>query len=67
MYFDDIIVLSNSGEDHTRHLDEVLTSLRSAGVSLKLKKCNFFTKTIKYLGHITRPGTLAVKKELPAL
>ena len=29
-------------EEHVAHVDEMLTLLRSAGVSLKLKKCEFF-------------------------
>ena len=31
-------------------------------MSLNLKKCSFFTKYIKHLGHIVRPGTIEVDK-----
>lgn len=32
----------------------MLTFLRDAGVTLKLKKCNLFTETIDFLGIVTR-------------
>ena len=46
--------------DHIKHVDEVLSVLRSAGVSLKLKKCKFFTNAVEYLGHTIRPGRLEI-------
>ena len=39
---------------------EVLTVLKEAGFSLKLKKCKFFAKSVDYLGHVIRPGRLEV-------
>ena len=42
------------------HVDSILSTLQAAGVSLKLKKCKFFTDTATYLGHIIRPGSLEV-------
>ena len=60
VYLDDVIVFSESEEDHIRHLREVLIVLKDTGMSLNLKKCSFFTKHIKYLGHIVRPGTIEV-------
>ena len=60
VYLDDVIVFSNSVERHMVHVDHVLTLLRSAGVSLKLKKCNFFTQSVSYLGHVIRPGRLSL-------
>ena len=29
-------------------------------MTLKIKKCKFFTTTVEYLGHIIKPGTLEV-------
>ena len=42
IYLDDVIVFSKDTNEHVAHVDKVLTLLRSAGVSLKLKKCEFF-------------------------
>ena len=41
----------------------VLTLLRQAGVSLKLRKCEFFQPKVDYLGHVITPGKLAVATE----
>ena len=60
VYLDDVIIFSRDIESHLDHVEQILTVLHNAGVSLKLKKCNFFTDTVKYLGHIVRPGTLEV-------
>ena len=37
IYLDDVIVFSRTTEDHLRHVDEILTLFRNAGVTLKLK------------------------------
>lgn len=60
VYLDDIILFSNTMDDHLRHVDEVLSALKDAGVSLKGRKYHFFTETADYLGHVIRPGKLEV-------
>jgi len=60
VYLDDVIVYSKSVEEHIEHLDHVLELLRGAGATLKLKKCHFFRPSVDYLGHVIRPGQLAV-------
>ena len=60
VYLDDVIVFSRTHAEHVEHLDTVLTLLRNAGVSLKLKKCQFFRTEVEYLGHVIGPGTLRV-------
>ena len=50
VYLDDVIIFSKSVEDHINHVDEVLTCLREAGVSLNLSKCNFFFDKLGILG-----------------
>ena len=60
VYLDDVIVFSRDHESHLDHLDLVLSSLRKAGVSLKLKKCFFFQPRVDYLGHVIQPGKLSV-------
>ena len=60
VYLDNVIVFSETVEEHFAHLDAILSATKAAGISLKLSKCSFFTKTIKYLGHLIKPGTLEV-------
>ncbi|GMF52614.1 unnamed protein product [Phytophthora fragariaefolia] len=52
VYLDDIIIFTKGGiERHVVELAGVLQRLRSAGLSLKLKKCTFATTSMEYLGH----------------
>ena len=60
IYLDDVIIFSQRAEDHLRDVDQVLDVLRHAGISLRFGKCLFFTDSVRYLGHIVRPGTLEV-------
>ena len=60
VYLDDVIVFSKTFDEHVKHVQDVLTILQRAGISLKLKKCNFFTKAVDYLGHVIKPGRLEV-------
>ena len=61
VYLDDVIVFSfRTHAEHAKHLDAVLGLLRSAGISLKLKKCSFFQPYLHYLGHVISPGKLSV-------
>ena len=60
LYLEDVIVFSRTHAEHARHLDTVLGLLRSAGISLKLKKCSFFRSKVHYLGHVISLGKLSV-------
>ena len=63
IYLDDVIVFSRSTEQHVRDVDHVLSLLRAAGVTLKLKKCFWFQNRVDYLGHVITPGKLSVATE----
>ena len=51
-YLDDIIIFSKTPEGDLSHIRKVFEKLRSAKLSMKMSKCNFFSKEIQYLGHI---------------
>ena len=63
VYLDDVIVFSPSRQAHLAHVNEALTLLGNSGLSLKLKKCHFFSDTVDYLGHVIRPGRLGVAEK----
>ena len=63
IYLDGIIVFSRSAEQNVRDVDKVLSLLRAAGVTLKLKKCFWFQNRVDYLGHVITPGKLSVATE----
>lgn len=50
-YIDDIVVYSESMEEHADHLEWVFKRLREANIKLKWKKCSFGFNTIQFLGH----------------
>ena len=52
VYFDDITVFSSDFDSHLSHLREVLTRLRSAGLTINRDKCQFGRARVKLFGHI---------------
>ena len=52
IYLDDILVFSETFDDHLSHLEQIFSRLRQANLKLKPSKCDFVAKEIKYLGHI---------------
>ena len=63
IYLDDVIVFSRSTDEHLRHVDEIITLLQRAGITLKVTKCSFFQPKVDYLGHVITPGKLPVATE----
>ena len=51
-YLDDIIIFSKTPQEHLSHICMVFEKLKTANLSMKKSKCNFFSKEIQYLGHI---------------
>jgi hypothetical protein len=51
-YMDDICIYSDSVEEHAKHVREVLTRLRKAGLYVKLSKCEFDKQEIAFLGYV---------------
>ena len=51
-YLDDIIIFSNTPQEHLFHIRMVFKKLKSANLFMKKSKCSFFSKEIQYLGHI---------------
>jgi hypothetical protein len=52
VFFDDILIYSESWEDHLCHLCVVLSVLRQHRLIIKRSKCAFGVTSIAYLGHI---------------
>src|SRR5258708_13973866 len=57
-YLDDILVYSDSLEDHRNHVWEVLRHLHKVGLYVNLKKCKFHMDTMEYLRFILSPKGL---------
>ncbi|KAE8798064.1 hypothetical protein D1007_26675 [Hordeum vulgare] len=52
LYLDDILVFSETEEEHEEHLRLVLDKLREHKFYAKFSKCEFWLKEVVYLGHI---------------
>ena len=55
-YLDDIVVYSDSWEDHMAQLRAVFCRLREANLTLNLAKCEFGPATVTYLGKVVGGG-----------
>ena len=51
-YIDDVIIATETVEDHLIRLREVFECLRKAGLKCKSAKCSFMKPQTKYLGRI---------------
>ena len=51
-YLDDIIIFSETPEEHLKHIKIVLKRLQDANLKMKKSKCSFFKKELHYLGHL---------------
>lgn len=60
VFFDDVLVYSNSWAEHMMHLQEVLQLLRNNHLFVKQNKCTFGTHQIGYLGHIIAAGEVTM-------
>lgn len=52
MYIDDLIVASESFEEHVKHLDTVFTKLKDNGLTVNGNKTKICMEELKFLGHI---------------
>lgn len=52
VFLDDLIIFSDTLEEHERRLLRVLDRLREYGLKLSPEKCRFFQTSVRYLGHI---------------
>lgn len=52
IYLDDVIVFSDSIEEHVARLKHVFHRLRKHGLKLKPSKCHLLLEQVKYLGHV---------------
>ena len=55
IYLEDILIFSNSIDEHKIHLEEVFSLLKENQLFVKDSKCNFFMKKVEFLGHIVTP------------
>jgi hypothetical protein len=60
VFIDDILVFTQSEEEHEEHLRLVLQKLREHQLYAKFSKCDFWLKEVSFLGRILTDGGIAV-------
>ena len=73
VFFDDILIYSNSLSDHIHHLRSVLQVLRQHQLFAKMGKCTFGQTEIEYLDHVistngvaTDPAKIQIIQQWPS-
>jgi len=60
---DDVVIYSESFEEHLEHIRLVLDRLRQAGLTVKPQKLFFATQEISFLGHLVSTGCVCFDPE----
>ena len=68
VFIDDILIYSDSGEEHAKHLRIVLQTLWEHRLYAKLSKCQFWLDSVTILGHIvSAEGILVDPQKVEAI
>ena len=68
IYLDDVIVFSDTPDEHLQRMYVVFNRLCEHGLQLKPSKCEVFKSEINYLAHhVSRKGVLPSKKNLESI
>ena len=63
VYIDDILILSNSFEEHMELVQKVLSTLNNHNIKLNPEKCQWFRPEVDFLGHhVSRTGITKQQK-----
>lgn len=62
-YFDDIVVHSETFDEHLQHPEALSKALVAANIKLKFRKCPSARSTIDYLRHTISCGIVSPKRE----
>ena len=68
IYLDDVIVFSDTPDEHLQRMRVVFNHLRKHGLKLKPSKCEVIKSKINYLAHhVSQKGVLPSKKNLESI
>jgi hypothetical protein len=57
-FIDDMAVCSMEWLEHLSHLDKYLHTIKNAGITLNLRKCDFAQSYVKFVGHVVGSGLI---------
>lgn len=68
VFVDGILIYSKNMEEHVKHVEEVLETLRANHLYAKLKKCQFGVNSVDYIGHhISSEGISPIEDKVKAI
>jgi type IV secretory pathway VirB4 component len=62
VYLDDILIFSKNQENHDKHVQLVLATLREHGLYAKLEKCEFNKSSMAFIGYVISPNGIFMDK-----
>ncbi|KAH0716653.1 hypothetical protein KY290_012914 [Solanum tuberosum] len=65
VFIDDILIYSKSEDDHMNHLRIVLQALKDHQLYAKFSKCEFWLRSVAFLGHIVSSEGIEVDPKKP--
>ncbi|CCO35895.1 Transposon Ty3-I Gag-Pol polyprotein AltName: Full=Gag3-Pol3 [Rhizoctonia solani AG-1 IB] len=63
VYLDNILIFSNSREEHVQHVTEVLSCLQKHNLFCNPSKCVFFLTEVTYIGLVVTPEGISTEQE----
>ncbi|CEL53142.1 Retrotransposable element Tf2 155 kDa protein type 2 OS=Schizosaccharomyces pombe (strain 972 / ATCC 24843) GN=Tf2-7 PE=4 SV=1 [Rhizoctonia solani AG-1 IB] len=63
VYLDNILIFSNSREEHVQHVKEVLSCLQKHNLFCNPSKCVFFLTEVTYIGLVVTPEGISTEQE----
>ena len=63
VFFDDILIFSRTYEEHLEHIRQVIELLQRDQWQVKMSKCRFAQRQLRYLGHIISAKGVATNPE----
>jgi hypothetical protein len=63
VFLDDILIFSKTLEEHKEHVRKVLQILRENKLFAKENKCEFFKKSISFLGHVVSEKGISMEED----
>lgn len=62
-YLDDVVIYSDSFDEHMVHLQDVFSRLRKAGLTVNPDKVSFANSSLNFLGHVISPMGVTIDPE----
>lgn len=56
VYLDDVVIYSNTWEDHIHHIRQLFNPLAEAHLTINLARCEFARTTVTFLGKVVGQG-----------